>query len=507
MATSRSWRTALTSDLGILVVLALVKLIVHALTGSQYGFHRDELGMLTDARYLDWGYVTYPPLTPLVASMSLALFGETLWGLRFFAALSQSIAMVLAGLTARELGGRRTAQVLTALAVAIAPISLVWSSMFHYGGLDYLWWTLLAFLVARLLHTENPRYWLGIGVVIGLGMLTKYTMAVCVAGLVAGILLTPARRYLRSPWLWGGVLLSVLVFLPNLIWQAQHGWIHLEFLASIHARDVRIGRTEDFLPSQFYQSTNPITVPLWIAGLYFYFSPRGKRYRMLGWMAVVAFIILVAAQGRGYYTGPLYVPLMAGGAVLFEHWLAALTARQRRWVSVTAWTLVAILGVAVAAMMLPLAPINSAWWQAARAVYVEPREQIGWPEMVQEVGRIYGELPPEQQAHALIVTNASDLEAMYIYGAAYSLPPVVSSQNTNWLRFNPAAMEPPQVFIVVAWQDQDVRYVFSGCQVAGQITNGYNVKNENSSERPNIYVCTGTRRPWGAFWQEIRAFG
>ena len=132
--------------------------------------------------YLDWGYVTYPPLTPAVASTSLALFGETLWGLRFLAALAQSIAMVLAGLTARELGGRRTAQVLTALAVAIAPISLAWSSMFHYGGLDYLWWTLLAFLVARLLHTENPRYWLGIGVVIGLGMMTKYTMAVCAAG-------------------------------------------------------------------------------------------------------------------------------------------------------------------------------------------------------------------------------------------------------------------------------------------------------------------------------------
>lgn len=124
-----------------------------------------------------------------------------------------------------------------------------------------------------------------------------------------------------------------------------------------------------------------------------------------------------------------------------------------------------------------------------------------------EVGRVYGELPPEQQAHALIVTNASDLEAMYIYGAPYSLPPVVSSQNTNWLRFDPAALAPPQAFIVVTWPNQDVWNVFSGCQLAGHITNSYNVKNENSVERPNIYVCTGTRRPWPAFWQEIRSFG
>ena len=246
---------------------------------------------------------------------------------------------------------------------------------------------------------------------------------------MAGVLLTPARRYLRSPWLWGGVLLSVLVLLPNLIWQAQHGWIHLEFLASIHARDVRIGRTEDFLPSQLYQATNPITVPLWIAGLFFFFSPRGKRYRLLGWMAVVSFIVLLAAQGRGYYTGPLYVPLLAGGAVLFEQWLASLAPRPRRWIGVTAWTLVAIFGVLVAAMMLPLAPINSDWWKAARALYVEPREQIGWPEMVQEVGRVYGALPPEQQAHALIVSDASALEALHHLWCA--LQPAAGGQQSE----------------------------------------------------------------------------
>ena len=183
--------------------------------------------------------------------------------------------------------------------------------------------------------------------------MTKYTMAVCAAGVVAGVLLTPARRYLRSPWLWGGVLLSVLLFLPNLAWQAQHGWIHLEFLTSIHARDIRIGRTEDFLPSQLYQTTNPLTVPLWIAGLIFFFTPRGKRYRMLGWMAVVSFALLLAAQGRGYYTGPLYVPLLAGGAVWFEQWLASLAPQPRRWIGVAAWTLVAIFGLLAKADFTP----------------------------------------------------------------------------------------------------------------------------------------------------------
>ena len=164
-------------DLGMLVLLAVGRMVLHTVTNSQYGFHRDELAMLDDARYLAWGYVAYPPVTPLIGRVALVLFGPSLVGVRFFSALAQCIAMVLAGLITRDLGGTRPAQIVTALAVALAPISLIQGALFQYVSFDYLWWVSIAYFVVRLLKSEDPRWWLGIGAAIGLGMMTKYTMA------------------------------------------------------------------------------------------------------------------------------------------------------------------------------------------------------------------------------------------------------------------------------------------------------------------------------------------
>src|SRR5579862_5385377 len=239
-----TWRCPIWSDTGILLLVALAKILLHTLTNNQYGFHRDELATIDDAHYLAWGYVAYPPLTPFVARVALQLFGTSLVGLRLFTALAGGAAVVLSGLIAREMGGKRSAQIIASVAVATAPISLVSGSLFQYVGFDYLWWVLLAYLVVRLLNSDDSRWWVAIGVVIGFGVMTKYTILFLVAGLVIGVLLSPIRHHLRSTWLWIGVVLSLLIFLPNLIWQVQHDFISLDFLRSIYARDIRIGRTD-----------------------------------------------------------------------------------------------------------------------------------------------------------------------------------------------------------------------------------------------------------------------
>src|SRR5208337_3785083 len=354
------------SDTRMLVALAMCLLLLHILTNGRYGFHRDELATLDDARYLAWGYVAYPPATPFLGRVAMEIFGPSLRGVRFFSALAQAIVVVLAGLMARELGGKRSAQIVAALAVAIAPVSLFSGAVLQYVAFDYLWWVLSAYFLIRLLRTEDPRWWLAVGAAIGMGMMTKYTMVFLVAGIAVGVLFTNARRYLKSPWLWAGVALSLLIFLPNLIWQIQHQFISLDFLQHIHKRDIHWGRTKNFLPDQLWVPANLFTIPLWVAGLWFYFrKPEGKRFRMIGWMAVVPFVLFLIAKGRGYYMAPVYPMLLAAGAVVEERWLASISAgRAGVWRGVT-YAALAVGGVMVAAVALPMAGINSGWWKVA----------------------------------------------------------------------------------------------------------------------------------------------
>ena len=203
------------SDNGVLMLLALSGAILHVVLSSPYGFHRDELDIIMNARQLDWGYVAYPPVTPFFARIGLLLFGNSLPGLRIFSAIGQGVVIVLVGLMAQDLGGKRPAQIMAGLAAFVAPVALFGGSVIQYMAFDYVWWVLLCFFTVRLLATENPRLWLGIGAAIGLGMMTKYTIAFYVLGMIAAVLVSPARRYMRSRWLWAGAALAFLIFPPQ----------------------------------------------------------------------------------------------------------------------------------------------------------------------------------------------------------------------------------------------------------------------------------------------------
>jgi len=485
-------------DTVLLIAIALVRLLVHLLTNGHYGFHRDELATLDDARYLAWGYVAYPPLTPFLARVALELSGVSVAGLRFFGALAQCAAMVFTGLMAREMGGRRWAQVAAALAVAIAPVSILWGALFQYSGFDCLWWVLAAYCAARLLRTEDARWWLGIGAAIGLGMMTRYTMGFLALGITGGVLLTPARRDLRSKWLWMGVAASVLIFLPNLVWQAQHDLISLDFLRFLHARDVRIGRADGFLLQQLFVPANPFTVPLWAAGLWFYFAkPTGKRYRLLGWMFVIPFVLFVIAQGREYYTAGSYPLLCAGGAVGGEQWIAA-----RRWLAASAL----VLGAAFGALLVPIGSVNSWWWNHVASRVDDFREEVGWPELVETIAGIRDTLPAKERPElGLLAGNYGEAGAINLYGPEHGLPKAISGVNSYWLRGY--GDPPPQTLIVVGLSHAALDRYFESCEVAGHVSNRYGVKNQETREHPDIFLCRGLRQPWPEFWKRFRRYG
>jgi 4-amino-4-deoxy-L-arabinose transferase-like glycosyltransferase len=415
--------------------------------------------------------------------------------------------MVLAGLMARELGGRRAAQVLAAVAVAFAPLSLVQATMFQYVSFDYLWWVLTAYLMIRLLKSEDPRWWLGIGATVGLGLMTKYTMAYLVAGLVVGVLVTPARRTLRTPWPWAAAGIALLIVLPNLIWQTQHDFISLDFLSSIHARDISIGRTAGFLTDQLDVPANPITLPLWIAGLYYYLlAPAGRRYRALGWMWVIPFGLFLVTQGRGYYMAPAYPMLLAAGSMRWEGWVASLSAGWARAVRWGTWIGVIAVGVILAALVLPLAPINSAWWRASIAMNDNLVEEIGWQDLVETVAGVYNGLPEAERARAgILAANYGEAGAINLYGPEYGLPPAFGVTNSYWLRGYPEP--PPETLVLVGVPEEIAQSLFRDCRAAGRVTNRYGVENEESTKYPVIHVCGGPVQPWPEFWAQNRYFG
>jgi hypothetical protein len=428
-----SW---LKSDIGVLVLIAVARVVLHTATNGQYGFHRDELQTLDDARHLDWGFVVYPPVVPLLARLELLLFGTSLVGFRLLAAVAVSAAMLFAGLIAKELGGQRREQVLAAIATGIAPVSLAQGAVFQYVSFDYLWCVLLTYFLVKLLKTEDPRWWLAVGAVVGLGMQTKYTMAFFAIGLLGGLVSTGARRYFFSAWLWTGLALSLLIFLPNLIWQTQHHFISLDFLKHIHARDVSQGRTQGFLLQQLWLCVNPVTIPFVFMGVWFYFDrEEGRRYRLLGWMYVVTLAIFLLAKARFYYLAPMYPVLMAAGSVLWGQWVRSLRPTSSRVLRGGLWAGMALAGLIFALTTMPVAPIGSRVWKFTSEVHDQFREQIGWTDLAQTVARVYDALPAEEQKRSGILTdNYGEGGALNLYGPSYGLPRAMAGTNSFWYR-------------------------------------------------------------------------
>jgi hypothetical protein len=490
------------ADTMLVLGIAAAVALVHLLTNQRYGFHRDELQVLSDARHMDWGFVAYPPLTPFLERISLGVFGVSLVGLRLFSVIAEALVIVITGRMARELAGGRLSQVAAALAVALSPLPLFEGTEFQYTTFAYLWWVLIAYFVIRLLKTENPRWWLAIGAVVGVALLTKYDIAFFVAGILGGLLLTGARRYLGNAWFWGGAALAVAIFLPNLIWQARHEFISLHFLTYIHARDVGEGRANGFVLAQFLLCTNLFAAPLWIAGLWGFL--RDRRYRLLAWMYIIPLALFVFGKGRGYYLAAAYPMLIAMGAVAGERWVASLRRTPRRTVEAVFFTGLAACGLAVSALLLPLA--SGGWLMNFALRNGELREEIGWNELVKKVADIRDSLPPGQRENVgVLVGNYGEAGAIEILGPAYRLPAPISLTNSAWLRGYP--VPPPSTLIVLGFSPGAAERAFNSCRAAGRVSNSYGVQNEESRDHPDIFVCDGPRLAWPEFWMTYQNFG
>lgn len=434
------------SGKAIVAYVAAAKLALHMATAGVYGFFIDELYFLACGQHLAWGYVDMPPLTAFQAWLTRALFGDSPYSIRLLPSLAGAGLILLTGAIVRALGGKRFARGIASLGVLIAPVYLGFDSYLSMNSIEPLIWMGCALLLVRIIQTGRTQLWLWFGVLAGLGMLNKDTMLLFGFALVAGLFLTPERRWMKNRWflIAGGI--AFLMFLPNLLWMIRHHFPHLELLANIK----RNGRDVQFTPSQFLFMQAAMmhfaTLPLWVAGLWQFLTGRPeRRYRALGWAYLIALATLLAMRGKVYYLMPAYPMLFAGGAL----WLERLLERPRlAWLKPAYAGALLVWGALLAPTFLPVLPpetyirytrtlgISQARLES-RATSEMPQffaDRFGWPEMVATVARVYNALPPEERAKTAVFGNDfGQSGAVDFYGPEYGLPKSIGNHLTNWL--------------------------------------------------------------------------
>ncbi len=488
-------------------------LILHLLTASRYGYFGDEMYHLACGEHLAWGYVDQPPLIALVAWLVRHTLGTSLLAIRFLPALSFAATVLLTGAIARELGGGRFAQALAGLTVACASVYLVLGYLFTMNAWEPLLWAACVYVVIRIIKTGNQKLWLWFGLLSGIGLENKYSMAVFGFGVVVGLLLTPERKALAHKWIWLAGGLAFLIFLPNLLWNFQHHFPFLELMRNIRAsgRDVVLGPGQYLL--QQIMIMNPLTFPVWLAGIiYLFFSRNARPYRLLGWIFLAIFLTFFLQHGKDYYTSPVYPMVLAAGAVALEQ---VTRKRGGTWVR---GTFVVLLLAATASMLpinLPILspdrlvryldkfPLKPQASEKAHARAELPHYfawQFGWPEMVQAVSRVYHSLPPEEQAKtAIIGNNFAESGAIDLLGPKYGLPKSIGVHQSYWL-WGPRNYT-GEVMIVLGDEPQELQQWCNRVEVAAPATDPpYGA----AFERHPVLLCRGLKANLQQAWPKLK---
>jgi hypothetical protein len=500
----------------LLLGLAAVKLGVHVLSSGllTYGYMTDELYYLDCADHLAWGYVDHPPLSVGILWLVRAMLGDSLLALRLLPALAGCATVVLVGLMARELGGGRTAQGLAALAALISPVYLAIGAFYSMNAFEPALWALVTYLLLRIHNGASARLWLLVGVVIGLGLLNKISMSWLGLGLAVGLVLTAERRWLVTPWPWCAAAIALALFAPHIVWQAQHDWATLEFMRNAGQYKLPSKSPLTFLGEQVL-IMNPLVVPFWLAGLLYYFiAADGRRFRLLGWVWITVFFLLIA-QGatRSNYIAPAYSVLLAAGGVAVERY-----ARRRswRWLPSAVTATFALGGVALLPFAVDLLPPER-FVAYQRTIGLDAPTDDVTPigkmpihfalkfhaqAVFDAVSHAYAALQPEDRARVGILTRRfGEAATINFFGRPVGLPHAISPQNNYWL-WGPGAYT-GEVMLTVGYKEDELRALFEHVEPAGAISCEYCMPELTATP---VYLCRGPRRPLTELWSTLKSY-
>ncbi|MEJ7870872.1 MAG: glycosyltransferase family 39 protein [Rubrobacteraceae bacterium] len=504
----------LLGGVAIVVYLACAKLLAHVLTAGNYGFYRDEFYFVAASKHLDFGYVDFPPLVAVVTALARWMFGDSASALQFFPALASAGVVVLAGLMARELGGGRFAQGIAALATLVAPNILVFGTWLSMDAFDQFNWALASYALILVFKRGRPRLWLLFGLVAGVGLLTKVTILFLGFAVFASLLLTPARRHLLTPWPWLGGAVALVFLLPYLYWQVTNGWPTLEFWGNYGGK-LTPNSLGEFLIEQVL-TMNPVTLPVWAAGLYYYlFSREGRSYRVFGFVFVILFAIFAFQNAKFYFLTPAYPMLFAAGGLTIERFIRL---REWNWLKPAYASLLLAVGVFVAVLsVLPVLPVetvakttglvggNAGVESEARKTGDLPQTfafRHGWEDMVETIAGVYDSLPDEERAASCILAgDFGEAGAVDFFGPAYGLPRAISGHN-NYYLWGPGSCS-GEVVISIGVPLERLEAVFENIEHADTVTCEYCMPIENDLP---IYVARNPKIPFEQAWPQFKHY-
>jgi Dolichyl-phosphate-mannose-protein mannosyltransferase len=505
-------RLALTATTLVLAISAC-KLLVHLYAGRHYGYFIDELYYLACSKHLDWGYVDQPPLIAVITWIARWSLGESLPAIRFFPAVAGAAEIALTALIARELGGRRYAQGLAALAALVAPAILATDNLLSMNAFEPLFWMGCAYVLIRIVKTGNQKLWIWFGILAGAGVENKLSMLIFGAGMVLGLLLTRQRRWFGGPWIWVAGAIAFVIILPNLLWNIQHHFPFLELLANIR----RSGRNVSLGPLAFFGqeilTMNPVSLPIWLAGLWFYFfSEAGKPFRVLGWAWLFTAAVIVALNPRVYYLYPAFPLLFAGGSVMWEGWLQRPRLHGTR-IAYPIWLVV--FGVVLAPLAIPVLP-PEAYVRYTKTLHFQPpaiethrlgplpqlyADQFGWEEMTAAVARVYNSLPPEVRGKtAIFGQNYGQAGAIDLFGPKYGLPPAISGHE-NYYYWGPRDYT-GESMIVMDDRQEVLEKLFASVQKVAHVYHPYSMPYEHF----DVFYCRGLKQPLKGLWPQVKSW-
>jgi len=525
----------------VLLVLAFAALAVHVSASAfcAYGYFRDELYYLACTEHPDLGYVDQPPLSIYILALNRLVLGDSLVALRFLPAVAHALTVLLAGLIARQMGGGRRAQTLAAFACLASPIYLGMNGIYSMNCFDILVWTATAYVFTLILRpgsghvgedgrgTEDggstartaptgiePRLWLLLGLLLGIGLLNKISVLWLGGGITAGLLLTHHRRVLRSPWPWIAGGLALLLFLPYVIWNIRHDFAHLEFI-----RNASGGKYSSLNPLTFITGQvmlqNPLALPLWIAGLAsVLFGRLSRTFRPLGIVYLFCFLVLMLnGHSKAEYLSASYAMLFAAGGVAVEGFAEA---RRLRWIPPAFAALLLVSGCVMAPFAEPLLPVKSfiAYEDALGVAPSTPEgkhldrlpqfyaDMFGWEEKAAAVARAFNALPQKDKDRcALFADNYGRCAAIDFFGARYGLPKSIGNHNSYWV-WGPRGYT-GEVLMILGGNPEEHKRYFEEVTVVDTTSCTYCMPYENHL---TISLCRRMKVPLQEAWARIRHY-